>query len=592
MYTPANSAVIEPHVELACQVSKTGRGQAASAPGERRLFSTPALGGRCERIAKRMGSASIKQNGPPPQEVRAQVQRMTASDVFVTSPQLAAFLLFVVEAVLRGHGQRLKGYTIGVEVLRRDTSFDPQTDPIVRVEATRLRRAIERYYAGPGADDPVMIELPRGGYAPRISWRAELASTPIVEPVLQPGNGMPTLRVAPFVIVGTADTRAIAAETFGSRIAEVFALFEGTNVMVAAPPSARHAPLAAAPSSTPANRSDYRLDGTIEYRGNGLVDVRFKLVDESDATVIWSRAFERLSDAEGSGETERNIILELATAVVQPYGVISANDRAKRLGTNALDPRYACLLEGGDALRSFDPAAHARVRAELERLTALDPNFAAGFTLLAALYGREHMAGIGGRPGEPPALDRALKAARRGIELRPQSARGYHILFAILFFRGEKDAGILAAEKAIGLNPYDILITAEYGGRLIYCGEIDRGMEMLQRTVGSGAILPSWSHFSLFVGHYMRGDLAAARYHAGQMTTETYVYGQLARAVIAGADGNIEEAHRAKRAIFALQPAWKEDPRGGIAKLINAPQIVDRLHEALTATGYLESDGA
>jgi adenylate cyclase len=544
-----------------------------------------------------MGSASIKQNGPPPQEVRAQVQRMTASDVFVTSPQLAAFLLFVVEAVLRGHGQRLKGYTIGVEVLRRDTSFDPQTDPIVRVEATRLRRAIERYYAGPGADDPVTIELPRGGYAPRISWRAELASAPIVEPVFQPGNGMPTLRVAPFVIVGTADTRAIAAETFGSRIAEVFALFEATNVMVAAPPSVRHAPLtatasAAAAPSAAASRSDYRLDGTIEYRGNGLVDARFKLVDESDATVIWSRAFERLSDADGSGETERNIICELATALVQPYGVISANDRAKRLGTNLLDPRYACLLEGGDALRSFDPAAHARVRERLERLTALDPNFAAGFTLLAAFYGREHMAGFGAGPGKPPPLDLALKAARRGIELRPQSARGYHILFAILFFRGEKDAGILAAEKAIALNPYDILITAEYGGRLIYCGEVDRGMEMLQRTVGSGAILPSWSHFSLFVGHYMRGDLAAARYHAGQMTTETYVYGQLARAVIAGADGNIEEAHRAKRAIFALQPAWKEDPRGGIAKLINAPQIVDRLHEALTATGYLESDGA
>ena len=141
---------------------------------------------------------------------------------------------------------------------------------------------------------------------------------------------MPTLRVAPFVIVGTADTHAIAAETFGSRIAEVFALFEGTNVMVAAPPSVRHAHAR--------GRSDYRLDGTIEYRGNGLVNVRFKLVDESDATVIWSRAFERLSDAEGSGETERNIILELATAVVQPYGVISANDRAKRLDEKLLRP--------------------------------------------------------------------------------------------------------------------------------------------------------------------------------------------------------------------------------------------------------------
>jgi adenylate cyclase len=540
-----------------------------------------------------MASASIQQNGqPPPPEVRAQVQRMTASEVFVSSPQLSAFLIFIVEAVLRGHGERLKGYTIGVEVLRRDPSFDPQLDPIVRVEATRLRRAIERYYAGPGADDPVSIALPRGGYAPRIAWRAEpvvtstAAAQATEEIVLHPGNGMPTLRVAPFVIVGTADTRVIAAETFGSKIAEAFALFEVTNVMMAAPPNVRHAPLTAAAPSAPTNRSDYRLDGTIDYRGNGSVDVRFKLVDESDATVVWSRAFERLAENGGSGDVERSIILELATAIVQPFGVISANDRAKRVGTGVLDPRYCCLLEGGDALRSFDPAAHVKVRDGLERLTALDPNFAAGFGLLAAFYGREYMTGFGARAGDSPPLDRALKAARRGLELRPQSARGYHILFSILFYRGEKEAGIVAAEKAIALNPYDILITAEYGGRLIYCGEVDRGMEILHRAVGFGAVLPAWSHFSLFLGHYVRSNLAEARYHASQLTTETYVYGQLARALIAQADGDRAEAQRVKEAIFALQPAWKDDPRGEIGKVINAPSIADRLADELLAIGY------
>ena len=238
-----------------------------------------------------MTSATSQQDGmPSPAEVRAQVQRMTASDVFASSPQLAAFLLFVVEAVLRGHGERLKGYTIGVEVLRRDTSFDPQIDPIVRVEATRLRRAIERYYAGPGADDPIVIDLPRGGYAPRISLRVggTLAAAPAIdEPVLQPGNGMPTLRVAPFAIVGTADTQVIAAESFGAKIAEAFALFDGVNVMAPAPDDAARA------FGLPARRH-----GGVSRQPS--VDVRFKLVDESDATVIWSRAFEKLSDADSA----------------------------------------------------------------------------------------------------------------------------------------------------------------------------------------------------------------------------------------------------------------------------------------------------
>ena len=90
----------------------------------------------------------------------------------------------------------------------------------------------------------------------------------------------------------------------------------------------------------------------------------------------------------------------------------------------------------------------------------------------------------------------------------------------------------------------------------------------------------------------MRGDLAAARYHAGQMTTETYVYGQLARAVIAGADGNIEEAHRAKRAILALSRPGRTTRAAGSRGLINAPEIVDRLHERSDSNWIPGNNGA
>src|SRR3954453_15042577 len=135
-------------------------------------------------------------NAPAPAEIRAAVERMIASDVFARSPQLGAFLRFVTDATLSGKSDRIKAYTIGVEVLRRDSSFDPQLDPIVRVEATRLRRAIERYYSGPGVKDEIMISLPRGRYAPRIGWctahdGAEHShgpkAAPPATPVLLPG---------------------------------------------------------------------------------------------------------------------------------------------------------------------------------------------------------------------------------------------------------------------------------------------------------------------------------------------------------------------------------------------------------------------
>ncbi|MGL5363745.1 MAG: tetratricopeptide repeat protein [Bosea sp. (in: a-proteobacteria)] len=92
--------------------------------------------------------------------------RVLASEDFAGAPQLSAFLSFVVTEALAGRGEQLKGYTIAVEALKRPVDFDPQADPIVRVEAGRLRRALELYYAADGRNDPLRIEIPRGSYGP------------------------------------------------------------------------------------------------------------------------------------------------------------------------------------------------------------------------------------------------------------------------------------------------------------------------------------------------------------------------------------------------------------------------------------------
>ena len=99
-------------------------------------------------------------------EIRAALNRVVSSAHLSKSPQLANFLRFVVEQELAGNGSRIKAYTIAADALGRDSSFDPQSDPIVRVEAGRLRRALKHYYSNGGCDDPVVIDLPRGHYVP------------------------------------------------------------------------------------------------------------------------------------------------------------------------------------------------------------------------------------------------------------------------------------------------------------------------------------------------------------------------------------------------------------------------------------------
>ncbi len=107
----------------------------------------------------------------PPELVKAQLDRSLASSGFATSGRLSRFVRFTVQEALEGHGEHLKEYFLGVHVFDREETYDPRTDPIVRVEASRLRAKLSRYYQTEGRQDTVLIELPKGSYVPTFRWR-------------------------------------------------------------------------------------------------------------------------------------------------------------------------------------------------------------------------------------------------------------------------------------------------------------------------------------------------------------------------------------------------------------------------------------
>lgn len=117
------------------------------------------------------------------EQIQAALINTLKSPEFQSAPQLRAFLGFVVNATLSRQQEKIKGYTIAVEALGRPEDFNPVTDPIVRVEAARLRRRLEKYYAGSGAEDPVRITIPKGSYAPEF-LPSHAAALPECSPAL------------------------------------------------------------------------------------------------------------------------------------------------------------------------------------------------------------------------------------------------------------------------------------------------------------------------------------------------------------------------------------------------------------------------
>jgi TolB-like protein len=101
--------------------------------------------------------------------VHAQLDLILASPEFLAPERGRRFLQYIVEETLEGRSEQLKAYTIAQAVFGRDASFDAQNDPVVRIEAGRIRRALERYYLVCGSSDPIRITVPKGGYAPHFS---------------------------------------------------------------------------------------------------------------------------------------------------------------------------------------------------------------------------------------------------------------------------------------------------------------------------------------------------------------------------------------------------------------------------------------
>jgi adenylate cyclase len=99
-----------------------------------------------------------------------QLERILASGDFDASPRSRAFIRFIIEETLAGRHEALTQAAIATRVFGRRDDFDPTVDPIVRIQAGRLRRSLERYYLLSGAGDPVRIELPRGTYVPLVRW--------------------------------------------------------------------------------------------------------------------------------------------------------------------------------------------------------------------------------------------------------------------------------------------------------------------------------------------------------------------------------------------------------------------------------------
>ncbi|MGH9718620.1 MAG: hypothetical protein ACRD8O_00275, partial [Bryobacteraceae bacterium] len=224
----------------------------------------------------------------PPDAVQAQLQRILSSKSFATSARLTRFLRFTVTAALEGRAAELKEYVIGVGVFDRKASFDPRVEPIVRVEARRLRAKLRQYYETDGQLDALIIDFPKGSYTPK--FRSRDAVDPAASQPAAPSHN--TVAVLPFANLGSdADN-----EYFSDGLTEelIHALTKVEGLLVVARPSAFHFKGQAQDVQKIGEQLGVHsvLEGSVRRSGSRL-RISAQLIEVATGFYLWSETYER-----------------------------------------------------------------------------------------------------------------------------------------------------------------------------------------------------------------------------------------------------------------------------------------------------------
>lgn len=310
--------------------------------------------------------------GAPAPAVRAQLRRMLASRAFARAPRLARFLTYIVDETLAGRFERLKEYSLGVDVFDRGLAFDSKTDPIVRVDARRLRRAIGDYYAGEGAADPVEIELPTGSYQPAFRLHASAGARRDPDRI--------RVVVSRFEAAGDDPQMLSFAEGLTDELLLTFTGPLKAQVVVA--------PRSTADQEDPAGLArrfgaDVALTGKVLREGDGVM-VRAFLTSGAESAQTWcGRYHARLSAVDELVALEDELAREIA-AKIAPHLRSSLRGRSR---TPTHDPgAYELFLRGRHLLLDADPATLLQATALLDAAVARDPTFAEALAALSEAH--------------------------------------------------------------------------------------------------------------------------------------------------------------------------------------------------------------
>jgi serine/threonine-protein kinase len=437
------------------------------------------------------------------QAVRQELDRVLKSAVFTRNDRLSAFLRFVVDECLEGRGGGLKESVIAIEVFGRKPDYNPKRDPIVRNEASRLRARLSQYYGEEGKADPLVIDLPRGGYVP-VFREVVAAGGPIkkdeaVRPA-PPAGARKLIAVAlllvilagaawwwlgrrrapiaiaalPFINLSQDSANDYFADGLTSEIIRNLSIIDGLAVRSQTSSFVFKGKLRNIQEAGRQLTADYILEGSVLRSGRQL-RVNAQFVRVSDDFPVWSGRYDReLTDVFIiQDEISRGIVNSLRLKLGVGRRRYETSVEAYDLYLRARSLEMLPALKGIN--RSVDP---------FEQAIAKDPSFAPAYAGLAVAHAVR--AGFDRFAGSDDEISEGWTAAQKAIQLDPLLAEAHGALGMMHARQAHWQEAEQCFRRAIELAPGDPLLRIHYSGFvLLPLGRVEEAIQ--QRRVAAKA---------------------------------------------------------------------------------------------------------
>jgi hypothetical protein len=568
--------------------------------------------------------ASVADTKPTPEEIRNALNHLLRQPEFQGSSRIKKFLTFVVERSLEGQSESLKAPVIAKHVFDRDENFDAYANPIVRVEATRLRKVLRAVYDRPDFHENVEVELPLGSYAPNFRYRgvqqtvAEVGTNTYAaslwrDPILKSQRDATKNSIAQHQWSKTAlfSLAGLVALSFylviDGRYEHASLQGEVARVEVVDLRPTVYVPSFSRKEMPPQVHLSYGqfqrvvVDSFAQFDSIRLrssadqasresdFQVSFDLTDETTAVLTALRP-DRMSVASSQARVFadmgaqtilsqqriewRNGIAKLVAGM--EFDMLMRNRRSQSL-TEGLN----CAARAREYQSTGSSAARDASLQCLQQALARADAFLAHARLSALWFDDYAMGRV--LSDKRDGMQESFRHAQQSLLLAPHRAASLSSYARILVLTGAEDRLALQfARSAHAANPLDADARAILGSVLIVLGEYAEGISHLKALIETYPQYPSWVRLYLFVAAIETGDLEARRDALAPSDRAESPFGILARFAMNVMEGNHSAGEAAFHRLASISPEMADRPASVFMRLrLRGPkmqQVINRLN--------------